>query len=291
MPGPSPRILVTGAGGQLGGLVVDTLLRTVPAARISVTVRDQDAAARFTARELQAHVADYTRPETLDAAFEGIDRLLLISSNAIGQRISQHRNVIEAAARAGVKLLAYTSILRANTTPLALAEEHRQTEAAIRAAGLPFVFLRNGWYTENITASIPSDLRHGAHFGSAGQGRFSTAARADYAEAAAAVLTAEPDQGGRVYELAGDEAFTLPEFAAEVSRLSGKAIAYRNLAEADFKATLLSAGLPEPLAAMVADADTGAATGALFDDGHQLSGLIGRPTTPWATTLAAALRS
>ncbi len=291
MPGLQPRILVTGANGQLGRLVVDKLLETTPATQIAAMVRDEAAAARFTARDVQVRMADYTRPETLDAAFGGIDRLLLISSNAVGQRTSQHRNVIAAAARAHVKLLAYTSVLRADTTRLALAEEHRQTESDLRASGIPFVLLRNGWYTENIAASIPSDLQHGAHLGSAGEGRFSTAARADYAEAAAAVLVAEQDQRGRVYELAGDEAFTLSEFARQVAHLSGKPVEYRNLPEADFKAVLIGAGLPEPLAAMLANADSAASAGALFDDGHQLSDLIGHRTTPFATTIAASLGS
>jgi NAD(P)H dehydrogenase (quinone) len=287
---PHPRILVTAASGQLGRLVVDRLLEQVPAARIAVTVRDAEAATRFVSLGVQVHVADYTKPETLDAALAGVDRLLLISSNSIGQRASQHRNVIEAAGRAGVNLLAYTSVLKADTTLLALAEEHRQTEADLRASGIAFVLLRNGWYTENVTAFIPSDLEHGVHLGSAGEGRFATASRADYAQAAAAVLTSSEDQDGRIYELAGDEAFTLAQFAAEVARQSGKPVRYDNLPEAAFRDALVGAGLPEPLAAMLADADIAASKGALFDDEHQLGKLIGRRTTPWAATIAAALR-
>ncbi len=286
-----PRILVTGASGQLGRLVVAGLLARLPAEQLAVTVREADAGARFAERGVHVHVADYTRPDTLDAAFSGIERLLLISSNAVGQRGAQHGAVIGAARRAGVGFMAYTSVLHADTSPLALAVEHRETEATLRSSGLPFALLRNGWYTENLTAFIPSDLAHGAHPGSAGEGRFSTAARIDYADAATAVLTAEADQAGRTYELAGDTGFTLSQFAEEVARRSGRPVRYTNLPEATLRAALVGAGLPEPLAALLADADAGASNGALFDDGRQLATLIGRPTTPMADTVAAALAS
>ena len=288
MPDRQPRILVTGASGQLGRLVIDALLDRVPAASIAAVVRDRKAVGALAARGVQVHEADYTKPDTLDAAFAGVDRLLLISSSEVGQRVAQHRNVIDAAKRAGVKLIAYTSVLHADVSPLGLADEHRQTEAALRASGVPFALLRNGWYTENYAASIPPALAHGAFLGSAGEGRIASASRADYAAAAAAVLTAD-DAGGHVYELAGDYAYTLTEFAAAIAHRSGKPVVYKNLPEADFKGALLAAGLPESLAALVADSDAAAAKGALFDDSHQLSRLIGRPTTPFATTVAAAL--
>ena len=284
-----PHILVTGASGQLGTLVIEKLLETVPAGQITAMVRNPEAGAAFAARGVAIKVADYAKPETLGPAFEGVDRALLISSNAVGQRSSQHRAVIDAAAKANVKLLAYTSLLHADTTPARLAEEHVETEAALRASGVPFALLRNGWYTENTTAAIPSDLAHGAHFGCAGEGRFSSAARADYAAAAAAVLTADDDQGGRIYELAGDEAFTLADFAAELSRQAGKPVSYTNLPEAAYAEALTGAGFPKELAAILADADTSAAGGALFDDSRHLSTLIGRPTTPFRETIAAAL--
>jgi NAD(P)H dehydrogenase (quinone) len=285
------RFLVTGASGQLGRLVVDGLLKTVPAAQIGVLVRSDKAAAEFAARGLHVHKGDYGRPETLTAAFAGVDRALLISSSEIGQRAVQHRNAIEAAKQAGVKLLAYTSLLHADTSPLGLAEEHRQTEAALKASGVPHALLRNGWYTENYAASIPAALAHGALLGSAGDGRIASAARADYAEAAVKVLTADAPLAGRVYELAGDAAYTLTEFAAELSRQSGKTVVYQNLPEADYKAALVGAGLPEPFAALLADSDAGAATGALNDAGGDLDRLIGRPTTPLASTIAAALKA
>jgi NAD(P)H dehydrogenase (quinone) len=284
-----PRILVTGASGQLGKLVIANLLKTAPPSQIAATVRNGKAAAELSAQGIEVFVADYTKPETLDAAFAGVSRLLLISSSEVGQRFPQHRNVIEAAKRAGVKLIAYTSVLHAGTSPLGLAEEHRQTEALLRASGVPFAVLRNGWYTENYTASVPAALAHGVLLGCAAEGRIASATRADYAEAAAAVLTAGEDQAGRVYELAGDESYTLAQLAAEIARQSGKPVPYQNLPEADYKGALLGAGLPEGLAALLADSDTGASKGALFDDSRQLSSLIGRPTTSLAVAVSAAL--
>ena len=253
MPQSQPRILVTGASGQLGKLVIAYLLKTTPASQIAATVRNSKAAAELSAQGVEVFAADYTKPETLDAAFAGVSRLLLIPSSEVGQRFPQHRNAIEAAKRAGVKLIAYTSVLHAETSPLGLAEEHRQTEALLRTSGVPFAVLRNGWYTENYTASIPAALAHGVLLGCAGDGRIASATRADYAEAAAAVLTAGEDQAGRVYELAGDELYTLAQLAAEIARQSGKPVAYQNLPEADYKGALLGAGLPEGLAALLAD--------------------------------------
>ncbi len=289
MPDFKPRLLVTGAGGQLGQLVVEHLLLLVPAAQVVATVRNADAGSRLAERGVDVRIADYTRPETLDAALAGVDRVLLVSSNALGQRVSQHRGVIEAASRAGVRLLAYTSVLHARTSPLGLAGEHRETEDILRTSGLPFVLLRNGWYTENYTASIPAALAHNALLGSAGEGRIASAARADYAAAAAAVLTTNEDWNGRVFELAGDEAYTLAEFAREVAHQAGQPVEYANLPEAEYRAALLGAGLPKDLAALLADSDASAADGALFDDGRQLQALIGHPTTPMAASIAAAL--
>jgi NAD(P)H dehydrogenase (quinone) len=283
-------IAITGATGQLGRLVIQALLQTQPAAQIVAAVRSPQKAQDLAAQGVQVRQADYTQPVTLDAAFKGVDKLLLISSSELGQRTPQHRAVIDAAKRAGVKLLAYTSVLHADTSSLGLAAEHRETEALLRGSGLPFVLLRNGWYTENYAASIPAALAHGAVLGSAEGGRIASAARADYAAAAAAVLVRE-GQAGRVYELAGDAAYTLTELAAEIARQSGKPVVYKDLPEAAYKAALLQAGLPEGLAGLLADSDAAAAKGALFDDGRQLSELIGRPTTPLASTVSAALRA
>ena len=281
-------IVITGASGQLGRLVIQSLLTKVPASRIVAAVRNPEKASDLAALGVQIRRADYTDSAFLDAAFQGAEKVLLISSSEVGQRLAQHRNAIDAARRAGVSLLAYTSLLHADTSPLGLAGEHVATEAWLAQSGVPFVLLRNGWYTENYLASIPPALQHGAFIGNAGEGRIASAARADYAEAAAVVLTT-PGQSGKVYELAGDEAYTLAEFSAELSRQSGKAIPYVDLPENDYKAALIGAGLPEPIAGLLADSDSGAAKGGLFDDTRQLGTLIGRPTTPLAVSMRAAL--
>ncbi|NQD91111.1 SDR family oxidoreductase [Pseudomonas sp. CrR25] len=281
-------IAVTGATGQLGRLVIQSLLSKVPAAEIVALARDPDKAADLAAQGVQVRQADYDQPATLNTALAGVDKLLLISSSELGRRLSQHRAVIEAAQRAGLQLLAYTSLLHADQSPLGLAPEHLETEALIRASGLPYVLLRNGWYSENYTASIPTALTHGALQGCAQNGAIASAARADYAEAAAVVLTTE-NQAVRVYELAGDSAYTLAELAAEITRQSGKTVVYTDLAEEAYKSALLGAGLPEGIAELLANSDACAAKGALMDERHELSRLIGRPTTPIAVSVAQAL--
>lgn len=286
-----PRLLVTGASGQLGQLVLDQLLTLVPADRIVAMVRTAEAKSRVTARGIEARIGDYNQPETLDVALAGIDRVLLISSNDMGNRVPQHRAVIDAARRAGVKLLAYTSLLHADTTPLGLATDHLETEALLRASGVPFVLLRNGWYNENYTAGIAPALAHGALLGAAGEGRTSSAARADYAAAAAAVLASNDDLSGRVFELAGDDSYTLADLAAEISRQAGKPVAYVHMSEADYAAALVGAGLPAGFAALIAQSSAATAKGGLFDDSRQLSTLIGRPTTLMAVSVAAALKA
>lgn len=284
-------IAVTGATGHLGQLVINGLLTKIPAQEIVASVRNPQKAQALSAKGVVVREADYSRPETLERAFAGVEKLLLISSSEIGQRVAQHKAVIQAAKAAGVKLLVYTSVLRAESSPLGLAEEHRQTETAIRESGIPYVFLRNGWYTENYTASIPPALQYGVFMGCAGDARISSATRQDYADAAVAVLTSKEDQSGRIYELAGDGDYTLTQFAEEIAKQSGKPLSYRNVSEEEYKGVLIGAGLPEPFAALIADSDTGASKGALFDDEHQLSRLIGRPTTPWEKTVAEAVKA
>ncbi|MFJ4142985.1 SDR family oxidoreductase [Pseudomonas sp. NPDC089734] len=282
-------IVVTGATGQLGRLVIEQLLKRTAASQIIAAVRSPEKASDLAALGIQVRQADYSQPSTLDSAFAGADKVLLISSSELGQRTSQHRAVIEAARRAQVKLLAYTSVLHADTSVLGLAQEHRETEALLRESGVPSVILRNGWYHENYTAGIPAALGLGSVYGCAGDGRISSASRNDYAEAAAVVLTSSEQQAGRVYELAGDESYTLADFAAQLSKQSGKTLPYVNLPEADYQGALEHAGLPQPIAALLADSDTGASKGALYDDSRQLSALIGRATTPVSVSIAAAV--
>ncbi|CCJ99607.1 SDR family oxidoreductase [Cronobacter malonaticus] len=282
-------IAITGATGQLGQRVIDTLLNTVAAQEIVAIVRNPAKAAALSARGVQVRAADYNDAAALTAALAGVEKLLLISSSEVGQRATQHRNVIDAAKTAGVKLIAYTSLLHADRSPLGLADEHVATEKMLADAGVPYVLLRNGWYTENYLASVPPALEHGVFIGSAGDGKIASASRQDYAEAAAKVLTLD-NQAGRVYELAGDHAWTLRDLTALLSKETGKTVAYQNLSEADFAAALTGAGLPEGFAKLLADSDVGASKGGLFDDSRQLSALIGRPTTSLEASLRESLK-
>lgn len=278
-------IVVTGATGKLGHHVMQGLLQSVPAPTLRVAVRDPAKAADLAAAGVEVRRADYDDAASLDAALAGADTLLLISANEVGRRLPQHLAVLEAAGRAGVRQIVYTSLLRAATSPLALADEHRATEKAIRASGIPSVILRNGWYTENHTEQMPVILQHGAIAGAAGDGRFASATRADYAAAAVAVLTT-PGHAGKTYELAGDRPFTLAELAAEISSQAGRPIVYSNLAPAAYREVLVGAGLPGGHADVLVDSDVQAAAGGLDDSTGELQRLIGRPTT----TLAAAVR-
>ena len=281
---------VTGATGQLGRHVIDELLKIVPPDQVVAAVRDAAKGSDFAAKGVIVREADYERPETLCAALDGVARVLLISSDAVGVRARQHQAVIDATKAAGVELLAYTSMLHADATPAKLAAEHKATEDAIATSGLPAAILRNGWYIENHLMGLNQALEHGAMVGAAGDGRFSAAARADYAAAAAIVLTAK-DQAGKVYELAGDRPYTLSEFAAELSCQAGRPVSYHNLSEEEYKGALLAAGLPEPLAAALADEDHVSQSDTLLDDGQVLSKLIGRPTTLMPDVIAKALQA
>jgi NAD(P)H dehydrogenase (quinone) len=286
---PNPRYVVTAAAGQLGRLVVATLAERAGPGAVAAVVRDPARAAGLFPAGVAVRHGDYDAPGTLDDAFAGAERILLISSNAVGVRVAQHRNAIDAAARAGVARIAYTRVLHADRSALGLAGEHRETEALIAASGLPYTLLRNGWYSENYAAAIPAARAHGALIGSAGAGRISGAARRDYADAAAIALLAADAPAAAVHELAGDTAFTLADFAAELSRQTGRDIPYVDMPEAAYRDALVGAGLPEAVARLLADSDAQAAQGALYDDSGQLSRLIGRPTTPLATVIAAAL--
>lgn len=285
----TPRYAVTGASGQLGRLVIPALAARVSAENVVAIVRDPAKAEGLFPDGVRIRAGDYEKPETLAAALAGVEGLLLISSNAIGSRVPQHRNVIEAARAAGVRRIAYTSLLHADTSVLGLGDEHRQTEALLYASGLEIILLRNGWYSENYTAGIPAALANGTLYGAAGDGRIASAPRADYAEAAAAALAGNM-VGKQVFELAGDSAYTLSDFAAALSAATGKEIAYVDLPQAGYRDALLGAGLPAPVADLLSDSDAGAAKGALFDDSHTLSTLIGRATVPIADSIASALK-
>lgn len=279
------KIALTGATGQLGRLVLSYLTEKTASENIVALVR---SAAKAGDLGVEVREADYEQPETLVTALTSVDTLLLISGNEIGKRAAQHKNVIEAAKQTGVTWIVYTSLLHADTSTISLAGEHLATEALLAESGIPYTLLRNGWYTENYTGSVAGAVAGGAYLGSAGDGKISSAARKDFAEAAAVVLTTEGHQG-KTYELAGDQAYTLTELAAEISKQTGKDIPYKNLPEGEYAAILASFGIPEGFTHAIAGWDVSASKGDLFDGGHQLSSLIGHPTTPLAETVAAAL--
>ncbi len=282
-------IIVTGATGQFGRLVIEGLLETVPANEIVAAARNLEKAQHLAALGVEVREADYSRPKTLASAFAGAEKVLLVSSSEVGSRLAQHKAVVDAAKRSGVRLLAYTSILRADTSTLKLAIEHKGTEEHIKASGLPFVFLRNGWYLENQTGSLGAAIEQGAILGAARDGRFAAAARADYAKAAVRVLTSE-GHTNHVYELGGDKPYTLSELAAEVSSQIGKHITYKNLAEREYAKALVGFGLPAPLADVLGDAESGAAKGELDNFTQELRALIQQPTTTLSSAVRTALQ-
>ncbi|WP_421871111.1 SDR family oxidoreductase [Marinoscillum sp.] len=279
------KIGITGATGQLGSLVVEQLKKRTDADNLVALVRSPEKV-----QDIEARKFDYNEPAGLADQLKGIDTLLLISGNEIGQRARQHSNVINAAKEADVQWIVYTSILQADTSTISLAEEHRATEKLLKDSGIDFTLLRNGWYTENYTASIPGALQGGAFIGSAGDGKIASASRIDFAEAAAVVLTSS-GHVHKTYELAGDEAYTLSELAAEISKQTGKDIPYNNLPEAEYSKILQSFDIPKVFADGIASWDVSASKGDLFDDSHTLSKLIGRPTTPLAEEVTKALKA
>ncbi|WP_207835864.1 SDR family oxidoreductase [Williamsia soli] len=280
---------ITGATGQLGSLVVtDLLQRGVAPGEIVAIVRDNAKAAPLAEKGVTVRVADYSDRAALKSALDGVDKLLLISGSEVGQRVPQHINVIEAAEAAGVSLIAYTSLLKADSSGVSLAPEHLATEERLAASSIPSVLLRNGWYWENYGSALPQAIESGTLYGAAGDGRLAAASRADYAAAAAAVLTLD-DQGGKTYELGGDERLTYAEFAKIVGEVVGKDVAYVDLSESDYAAALAGAGLPEPVATMLAGADAGISRGELDTESGDLQTLIGRPSTPVADVIRAAI--
>jgi NAD(P)H dehydrogenase (quinone) len=281
-------IAVTGANGHLGQLVIEGLVERVPANQIIAAVRSLEKVSRFQTLGVRVREADYSRPETLSAALLGAKRILLISVDGISQRFKLHKAVIDASKEAKLELFVYTSLLRADSSEIFLAREHKQTEDYIRASGLPFVILRNGWYLENHTSALGSAIEHGALLGSSNDGRFASASRADYAAAAAVILT-QPVAGSKTYELAGDQSFSMTELASEVSRQIGREIPYRNLSSEEYAAVLLGLGLPQGAIDVIVDADAKAIRGDLDSTSRDLTQLIGRPTTALVDAVASAL--
>jgi NAD(P)H dehydrogenase (quinone) len=283
-------IVVTGATGQLGGLVVENLLqRGVPASEIVVAGRNQDRLAELEKLGVTAKAIDFEDPASLLAAFEGADRVLLVSGNEVGDRVRLHGNAIDAAKAAGVKLLVYTSFPKASDTAVLLAGEHGGTEAKLVASGVPYTALRNSLYMENYAGRAAEHVGQGTILGSAGSGRITSATRAELAEAAAVVLTTDGHEN-KVYELGGDEAFTMDEFAAELTRQSGRPVEYKDLPVDEYAKILVGAGLPEGFAGIIADNDRGASVGELHTQTGDLARLLGRAPTTMPDAVAAALK-
>lgn len=272
------KIAITGATGQLGKLIIETLLKEIDASNIIALVRDENKAKDIENKGIELRPFDYDLPETLVPALQGVDKLLLISANEVGRRTPQHKAVVDAAIEAHVPYIAYTSLLRANTNLLALAKEHRETESLIQQSGLQYTLLRNNWYNENYIYNIQQVAEHGVLYGSALDSKISSASRQDYAEAAAKVLTSEGHEG-KIYELAGSNSFTLYDLAAYVTQASAKSVIYENISPEDYLAALVSLGLPDGLAQVIVDADVQALNGTLYSDSKDLENILGRKTT------------
>lgn len=282
-------IVVTGATGQLGRLVVEGLLERLPAGKIAAAVRSPEKAGWAVEQGVDVRKADYDEPDTLSSAFEGADKVLLVSGSEVGKRVAQHKAVVEAARKTGVTHLVYTSAPRADTSPLVLAPDHKATEEAIRASGLTYTFLRNCWYSEGYTQSIEQGARTGNFVGSAGNGRVASATRADYAAAAVEVLTGN-GHGNKIYELSGDVAWTRAELATEIGKAARREVTYTDLSPEEHKAALTEAGLPAPVVDLVAGIDANIKDGVLSATPGDLRALIGRPTTPIADTVVEVVK-
>jgi NAD(P)H dehydrogenase (quinone) len=282
------KYAVTGATGKLGRLVLDELMQQANPGDIVALARDPTALQAYDQQGVQVRKADYDDPDSLKQALQGVDRVLLISGNAVGQRERQHGAVIEAAKAAGVSYLAYTSVLNAQASKLMLAPEHVATEKLLENSGLNYDVLRMPWYSENYVGALQPSIEHGAIYGASGEGKLATASRADLAAAAVGALLRSP--GGKTYELAGDHPWTMNEFASEVSRQAGKPVQYVNQSESDYARTLEGAGLPPPVATLLASTSYLAGHGELYSDSKDLSQLAGRQSTPIKDTIAAALK-
>lgn len=282
-------IAVTGANGQLGKLVVKHLVKLTSPSEVIALVRNIDTASELKELGVTVRAADYDKPETLMSALINVESLLLISSSSVGARVPQHTAVIKAAQEQGVKNLVYTSILKANDNPMMLAQEHKATEQLLRDTSFNSVILRNGWYTENYTQSMPAILEHKAVTGVSINGKIHSATRNDYAEAAAKVLLSAEQHSGKTYELAGNVGFTLTELAQEITKQSGVDVSYQAMSEGAYKDLLVNLGLPEGFATALADSDSQTEQGWLQDDSKTLAKLIGRPTTPLSEVVKAFL--
>lgn len=279
------RIAVTGASGQLGQLVISQLLERTEAKNIVALVRNPEKLSDLSSKGIEVRAFDYAHnADELSIQLAGVDKLLLISSSEIGQRTTQHQNVINAAKLAHVKFVAYTSLLKADTSPLLLAQEHVETEQYLKTSDIPYTLLRNNWYSENYAMGLAQAVEQGKIFGATHHGKIASASRLDYATAAGVVLTQEGHEN-KVYELAGDTSYTLDDVAKWVTEISKKEVTYNDLSEEEYKALLIQVGLPEGFASILANSDDGVFKDALYSDSKDLHKLIGRATTSMQETI------
>ena len=283
------KIAITGATGQLGHLVIQSLLKHSNPSNLIALVRDQSKAQDLKDLGIELRTFDYDQPENLKQQLSGIDKLLLISANEIGRRTPQHKAVIEAARQANIPYIAYTSLLNADHSPLGLAQEHRETEALIKASGLSYTFLRNNWYLENYLAGLHHAIESGVLYGSANDGKISAASRQDYADAAANILLSSGHED-KIYELAHSKSFTLSELAQHISSISGKTVNYINLSDSDYKQGLINAGLPEALVEVIVDADIHTRDGAMFSESKDLETLLGHAPTEISKVIESTIK-
>ena len=280
---------LTGSTGALGGLVIQHLLALkVPAASIVALARSEAKAAGLKAKGLQVKIGDYGNKASLESAFNGVDRLLLVSGSEVGQRSAQHQAVIEAAKAVGVKLLIYTSISQADRSSNPLAPEHKATEAALKASGLPYVVLRDNWYTENYFDDLRQAKISGVIAAAVGAGKVASASRSDYAEAAARVLVSQGHEG-KIYELTGAKAWDFQELAKTAAELLGRPVIFKNLSAVERHDGLVAVGLPEGVAAFVTSLDLAIEAGTLAAVSDDLERLLGRKPRSLKEGLKAAL--
>lgn len=273
------KILVTGATGQLGAKVVEALLASVPAEQLAVSVRDPQKASALSERGVDVRKGDFDDPASLDTAFAGVERLLIVSTQGDNDtRIRQHMAAVEAAQRAGVKFIAYTSVVNAASNPLALAPVHKATEEAIAKTGIPYAFLRNNWYIENETGSIQGILAGAPLVTSAGDGKVGWATRGDYAQAAAAVLAGNGHEN-KIYELSGPM-LTHDELAQQIGEVLGREVPVQHVDDAAYAEAMRGAGVPEPVVPFLVSIQSAIREGALDVPSSDLEALLGRPVTP-----------
>lgn len=284
-------LLVTGASGQLGRLVLDSLLASGKSpASIIATTRDTAKLADYAAKGVIVRLADFDDAASLDAAFAGADKVLIISTDALdqpGKRLAQHKAAVAAAKEAGAKHILYTSMPQPDDSLVTFAPDHLGTEEAIKATGIPYTILRDGWYAENLFMSLPHALETGSWYTSTGEGRIAHITRADTAAAiAGAVLKAGNES--KTYTLTGTKSRTAEEIAAIVSAATGKPLKVVHVTDAQLAEGLKAAGLPEGFIPTIVSFDANTREGKIASVTSDAETLSGRKPTSFEDFVAAS---